>query len=186
MKIVIDPGHGGSDPGALAHDGTRESDINLEFAKILASMSEDYGIEVVPTRVADEFVSLEDRAKMANEAGPDCIISVHANAAASDNASGFEVWTSPGNTPADQLATWIYDNLEMEAPISGRPDYDDGDPDREARFYILRRTTAPAVLVEFGFMTNQTDLGYLKDPAWRSRMARAVFYGMVDWLEEKG
>lgn len=185
--VVVDAGHGGADPGAVA-GSARESDINLALALRFKhqAASLGYPFDVALLRGADVFVSLPDRVARANELAPACVLSFHCNAAGAPQATGYEVWTTPGETPADDLATYIYEELDNVAPYGGRPDVDDGDPDREARFYMLRHTLAPAVLVEFGFMTNQHDLTTLLDDIYQQDFVLAVAGAVQDWLEERG
>ncbi len=87
--IVVDPGHGGEDDGAIGPSGVKEKDINLEISKKLKSMLEDKGFQVILTRDVDRFVTLSDRTKIANEAGADIFISIHANSSKNINARGF-------------------------------------------------------------------------------------------------
>jgi N-acetylmuramoyl-L-alanine amidase len=94
-------------------------------------------------------------------------------------AHGWEVWTSPGDTKADPIATRIYKSGKRTFPsITGRPDLSDGDPDKEARFKVLTGTTAAAVLVETAFITNPREEAWLADPGFRLRMAGAIVTGV--------
>lgn len=88
--IVVDPGHGGEDPGAVGPSGTKEKDINLKISKKLKDLLEDEGFKVILTRDDDRFIPLNDRTKIANEAGADIFISIHCNASATNkNARGY-------------------------------------------------------------------------------------------------
>jgi N-acetylmuramoyl-L-alanine amidase len=91
-KIVIDPGHGGKDPGAIGPTGLKEKDVVLSIAKILKKKLEDAGYEVVLTREDDTYISLWRRIYIANKEGADLFISIHANSARYRRASGFEVY----------------------------------------------------------------------------------------------
>lgn len=184
--VVVDPGHGGADPGAVNEAaGYRESDLNLTLAEAFLRVSQGAAYDVVLLRTTDVFLSLEERARLANEADASAVLSFHCNAAESAAASGFEVWTSPGQTAADRLATLIYLELDAALVMPGREDLDDGDPDKEARFYILRKTLAPAVLVEFGFITNESDLADLADEHVQDDMVGAVKRALEGWLRER-
>ena len=183
--VVIDPGHGGSDPGAVAPDGTRESDLNLSLAHAVLAAAPGFDFHPLLTRDDDSHDSLEERARISNERGAAAFISLHCNAAADPAAHGFEVWTSPGQTDADALATAIYGAMLNHWPLPGRADLDDGDPDREARFYVLRKTAAPAVLVEFGFMSNRGDLEELREPTRQFYIALAIVAAVNRWLAER-
>ncbi|MFN0062906.1 MAG: N-acetylmuramoyl-L-alanine amidase [Myxococcaceae bacterium] len=101
-RVVIDPGHGGHDSGALGRRGTREKDVALDIAKKVAETLEGQGLEVVLTRDDDRFVSLEGRAQVANEARGDLFVSIHCNAAASRKLRGVETYTL--NLSSDRYA----------------------------------------------------------------------------------
>lgn len=183
--IVCDPGHGGRDPGAVNELlDLREADLNLLLARAFRSACAGACFDVLLLRETDIFLSLEDRARLANEAGATAFLSFHCNAAAEPGADGYEVWTTRGQTPADRLSTLIYTELLLGTLLCGREDLDDGDPDREADFYVLRHTTMPAVLVECGFITNESDAEMLMDPEGRNEIVTAICAGVKSWLKE--
>lgn len=183
--VVVDPGHGGSDPGAINEPlSLRESDLNLQLAQDFLRVSDGAPYDVRLLREADVSLSLSARTKLANAAGADVVLSFHVNAADSPAAEGFEVWTTRGETPADRLSTLIFTELLLGTMLVGREDKEDGDPDKEAGFYILRHTKAPAVLIEFGFITNDGDAEALSDPDSREEMVRAVRDAVERWIKE--
>jgi len=92
--VVLDPGHGGRDPGAIGVNGLQEKDVNLAVARQVARRLQDRGVEVFLTRQGDSFLELEDRAAMANRLRPDLFVSLHADSAANGAASGFPVYVS--------------------------------------------------------------------------------------------
>ena len=175
--VILDPGHGGPDPGAVARDDTKEADLSLEYSKeigsLLGTLSRE--IQVVYTHMGSG-ASLSGRVKMSNDLGAAIFVSVHCNAAETTEAHGFEVFTSRGQTGADRVATMIYKLVQHELPDQFRPrvDWTDGDPDREANFYVLRNTRARAVLIELGFITNDHDRALLKTESIRRRWCEAV------------
>ena len=188
MRIVIDNGHSGSpDPGAVnLGAGLRESDITLAVAKLVENYLLDAGHEVKLTRTEWEQEETDDlryRTSMANDWGADIFVSLHCNSAASPSAKGYEVWTSPGNTLGDKLATCIYGQVAAEFPDRvARADYFDGDPDKESRFHVLMYTDAPACLVEMAFISNDEEAALLADTAWQDRYARAIARGVADYI----
>jgi len=91
-KVVIDAGHGGTDPGAIGRTGTKEKYITLDLAKRLSSLLASDGIEIVMTRSSDKFIPLEQRAEIANDSGAELFISIHANANRVKSMNGFEVY----------------------------------------------------------------------------------------------
>jgi N-acetylmuramoyl-L-alanine amidase len=117
-RVVIDPGHGGHDTGAIGKEGTREKDVALSIAKKLAEELREKGLEVVLTRDDDKFIRLEDRAKFANAEHGDLFISVHCNAAASRKLRGVETYTL--NTSADRYSIRLAarENQSSEKGIS--------------------------------------------------------------------
>ncbi|WP_025324514.1 N-acetylmuramoyl-L-alanine amidase family protein [Deferrisoma camini] len=186
MRVLIDPGHGGEDPGAVAA-GVREADLALDVALRLAQELVDQRCVPILTRYTNVTTPLAARAEIERRVEPDLFVSVHCNAADNQAASGMEVWTSPGETPADRAATAILESLSAAFPDRRvRADWEDGDPDREARFYVLRKTRAPAVLVEMEFLTNPYGLEFLTRESNRSRMAEAIASGALQWLRQRG
>ena len=189
MKVVIDPGHAGRniDPGAVnGSTGLQEADVALVISRQVASYLLNVGYEVKLTRTEWEQEETDDlsyRTALANDWGADIFISLHCNSAANRSAEGYEVWTSPGNTLGDKLATRIYGQIAAEFPDrAGRTDYSDGDPDKESRFYVLVHTDAPACLVEMAFISNDAEAALLADAAWQDRYARAIARGVTDYF----
>ena len=189
MKVVIDPGHAGRniDPGAVnGSTGLQEADVALVISRQVANYLLNVGYEVKQTRTEWEQEETDDlsyRTALANDWGADIFISLHCNSAANQSAEGYEVWTSPGNTLGDKLATCIYGQIAAEFPDrAGRTDYSDGDPDKESRFYVLVHTDAPACLVEMAFISNDAEAALLADAAWQDRYARAIALGVTDYF----
>ena len=173
MKIMIDPGHGGKDPGAVAN-GLREKDLTLEIGLRIGELLMSRGAEVHFTRVLDEFVELSERARMANAAGVDYFLSVHINAG---GGSGFESYTYPGTTGA----TAAYRNVihRRVASVFTSAGFSDRGQ-KQANLAVLRETKMPAVLLEFGFIDNPRDAAKLKDPAWLEQLAQATAAGVAE------
>ena len=172
--LILDPGHNGPDPGAVGVHGLREADVVLAIAERTRELlAADLVVTFMTHRGGG--ASLVDRCAFANEALADIFISLHCNAHTTPDARGFEVWTSPGQTRADVIATSIFEELTAAFPLMpGRADHSDNDPDKEARFYVLTHTRMPAVLVEFGFVTNPADAAILAYPDGQLRCAQAL------------
>lgn len=125
FKVVIDPGHGGKDPGARGVRGIDEKDVVLAVAKLLASSLRDDGIDVVLTRSDDRFLSLEERTGLANAQGADLFISIHANASTNPNLRGVEIYylNNTDNRGTLRLAAlennlrWDPRNAELQSAI---------------------------------------------------------------------
>jgi N-acetylmuramoyl-L-alanine amidase len=173
--IVIDPGHGGSDPGAVAN-GLQEKEIVLDVSLRLETKLKAAGANVVMTRRSDWYPSLGDRVRTANGSGGDIFISVHANAAAATSASGTETffntayWSGSSRTLADSLQKEMVDKLNTR---------DRGV--KQANFYVIRNTTIPSVLVELGFMTNYAEAQRMKTNSFRNAAADALYEGIIEY-----
>ena len=192
MRIMIDPGHAGRnvDPGAVNQStGLQEADVALFVSKLVETQLLAAGHEVKLTRTDWEQAETDDlnvRTSLSNDWGADLFVSIHCNSAVSPNAAGYEVWTSPGDTEGDALATCIYAQIAIEFPDrTGRADCSDGDPDKESRFYVLVHTDAPACLVEMAFISNDEEAALLSDVAWQTRYARAIARGVTDYTALK-
>ena len=119
-----------------------------------------------------------------------CIyVSIHVNASANDgkwhNATGWEIYTSPGKTEADKLATCIYEQAKANFKDSQklRTDFSDGDPDKEAEFYVLNHTTCPAVLTENFFMDSKKDIDYLQSDLGYHQIVRTHVEGIIKYIQ---
>ncbi len=173
MKIMIDPGHGGKDPGAVAN-GLREKDLTLELGLRIGELLMSRGAEVHFTRVSDIFVDLSERARMANEANADYFLSVHINAG---GGSGFESYTYPGTSGATAAyRNVIHRRVAAVYTAAGFPDRGQ----KHANLAVLRETRMPAILLEYGFIDHPRDASKLKDPAWLEQLAQATAAGVAE------
>lgn len=172
MKICIDPGHGGRDPGAVSQDGIKESLVNLKCAKLLERYLIRAGHTVILTRRKDVEVDLATRCAYANEQQADIFVSIHANAAASDDANGYEVFHYPGSVNGEVLAQCVSNAYKIATGLPCRRV-------ESANFQVLRNTRMPAVLVELGFLTNKGDCALLKEPAFIDKAAMGVAFGVI-------
>jgi len=174
-KVVLDCGHGGSDPGAEGPTGLTEAAAVLQIGKYVRRGLLDREIEVLCIRSKDEFVSLPARCDMSNDWRPDLFLSIHANAFSNPLAHGYEVWTSVGQTAADPIAERIFQSIGVGFPnLAPRFDKSDGDSDKEAGFAVLAGTRDPAVLVECAFISNALEERWLRDVGWLMRMAGSI------------
>jgi N-acetylmuramoyl-L-alanine amidase len=174
MKVAIDAGHGGTDSGCVSVlDGTFESHYVLEVAKLVKGILEPY-VEVVLTRKDDTFVSLRERCRDANDQEVDLLVSLHTNSATTD-ATGYEVFTSRGTTRADQLAKNLA-SRHIEAHTAQR-----NRGIKEANYYMLKHTSMPAALVEFGFFSNLIEAEWLTQESTKQSVAKSVAMGILDF-----
>ncbi|MCD6163276.1 MAG: N-acetylmuramoyl-L-alanine amidase [candidate division Zixibacteria bacterium] len=118
--IVVDPGHGGEDNGAIGSSGFKEKEFNLALSKTLSNMLENEGFQVILTRDYDNFIALSDRTKIANEAGADMFISIHANASTNKKARGFlSFFLSDAKTDQARAAAALENaSIQFETPES--------------------------------------------------------------------
>jgi N-acetylmuramoyl-L-alanine amidase len=168
MLIVIDPGHGGKDPGAI-YQGIQEKDLNLAISKSLQKYLEYYGFKTKFTRDDDRALSLKLRCTCANVFGADLFISVHCNAFKDSKVSGFEVhYYEQGK----EIAQTISDNVFTHVQIDVRKV-------KQSNFIVLKHTLMPAVLLECGFMSNDSDLKKLTNASFREQLAKSIVLGLI-------
>lgn len=152
IRIVIDAGHGGTDPGACAR-GYRECDRTLIYATLLASMLDKRYFDVKLTRNTNKFLYLTERANIANNFKADLFISLHMNSATTTEARGVETWIDWNTTKSGEIAK------ELQAAIAPHFTANRGVKmcDRNRRFTVLSHTNMAAVLIELGFISNTYD-----------------------------
>jgi len=184
IKICWDAGHGGHDTGAIGPTSLRESLVTLSLANRGHILAMAAGLTSMLTRERDDFISLDQRASIANAAGADLFVSIHCNAVGNPAPNGYEVWTTPGQTQADPLAEAIFRSIKAQFPREiGRADLQDGDHDREANFAVLRLTKAPAALAETGFISHPETEDLMRQDAWLDLMAHAIVGGVMAYLD---
>lgn len=176
--IIIDPGHGGSDPGAV-RAGIKEKDLTLAISGELATFLRGRGFKVQLTRTGDTNPSLVDRAALSR--GAAAFVSVHVNAVENPAASGAEFWYNRRDAKGAELAEAI--RAAWTAALGPNRGLKE---DRTDYYYLLRNATYPAVIVETGFLSNVEDRRRLSDPAWRRRAAGAIGEGIEKYLKGGG
>lgn len=184
--ICIDFGHGGSDAGA-SFERVFEKDRNRAIGEALGRGFSKLGFQVSYTRTSDEYVSLSERADRANKGNADILLSIHCNSAKPNpSPSGFELWTTKGVSSSDRLATDIYNSWIKKIGGKVRTDMSDNDPDKEENWTVLYRAKMPSVLLEMGFLSNQTDRMNLQSIAWISSAVDAIIEGVQTFLSREG
>ena len=175
FTIVIDPGHGGDRPGACYED-IMEKDIDLAISLKLVTILQNCGYQVIMTRSTDVEVGLYERAGLANAAGADVFVSIHANAAENrPDYQGIYTYYHPSSNRGARLAQAIQTPL---CQITGAVDRGTKDAD----FVVLRETEMCAVLVETGFMTNHEELMDLNEDSYQQLVAQGIARGIIDYL----
>jgi N-acetylmuramoyl-L-alanine amidase len=176
LKITVNAGHGATDPGAIGQNGLEERDVTKAVALLVCDLLKAQGHEV-------QFIqsdSLADICDLSNEWQSDVFLSIHCNAAENPAANGFEVWTSFGETKADELAECIYTEM-LALPLNGRKDTSDGDSDKECGFYVLRYTDCLAALIELAFISNAREEALLASPDFQNQCAEAIVNGIKNY-----
>lgn len=175
LLVMIDPGHGGKDPGAIGIGGLQEKDVILPISQRVAAILEQQGIQVILTRTSDYFVDLAPRVDMAKQKRADLFVSIHANSIANrPDVSGLETYYFDSG---QRLAQTIHNNILQSLDIKDRRV-------RKARFYVLRKNTIPAVLVEVGFVTGVQDSPRLGTSAYQNQMAQAIANGILQYIQQ--
>ncbi|MEB3263083.1 MAG: N-acetylmuramoyl-L-alanine amidase [Synechococcus sp.] len=178
FRVVIDPGHGGPDPGAVGIGGLRETNVVLDVGLQVAQLLQSRGVQVLMTRTSEVDVDLPPRVALANSNRADVFVSIHANALsmARPDVNGIETFYFQG-ADSQRLAAAL--QRQMLAISPGTPDRGV----RTGRFYVIRRTVMPAALVEMGFVTGSIDAPRLADANFRRRMAVALATGILEYLQ---
>ena len=196
--VVLDPGHGGHDRGAVCRYGY-EKDFALDVARKLRPLLQAKGLRVIMTREGDYFVPLEVRAQIANAARNSIFVSIHFNATDRDpNATGFEIFSfTPRGAPStsDDWVTPTALSMQAGSEVDAQsmalsaciyhsllghiPEFDRGI--KRARFAVLRLTRVPAVLIEGGFLTERGESQLIAKKDWRGKLAQAIGVGIENY-----
>lgn len=175
VKIFIDPGHGGPEPGAIGPSGLREADVNLRVATVLRNCLVEYGGAIVKmSRTGNVDVSLAARVAAANYWGADRFVSVHHNASYNRSYNATETY-------AYTYAGWV--SLDLRNRVHRRLVAGLGLPDggaRTANFYVLRNTWMPSILTEASYISNPYQEARLKDAGYTWREGYYIYLGIAD------
>lgn len=181
VKVAVDPGHGGWDPGAVGPSGLTEQEVNLRVAQALRSCLQEYGGATVKmTRTKNSYVSLSARAAQANSWGADRFISVHHNGSTNQKINGTAVYSySKGSWKSHHLRDAVQSRLVQATGLRNLGG-------QTGNFYVLRKTAMPAVLTEASFITNPSEEKKLRDPGYTWREAYHIYLGLVDHVRKAG
>lgn len=178
IRVVLDPGHGGNDPGAIGQGGLQEKEINLAIARRVQQVLEQRGVAVIMTRTNDLEIDLQPRVDQAEQLQAHLFVSIHANAISLDrpDVNGLETYYFDSGLG---LAQTIHNSILRGTNLRDRGV-------RQARFYVLRNTSMPSVLVETGFVTGAEDAARFRDPAQRDQVADAIAAGILAYVQQTG
>jgi N-acetylmuramoyl-L-alanine amidase len=178
--IALDAGHGGRDPGAVVDD-VLEKDLNLQIVVRLRELIDaEPNLVAKPTRTLDIFVPLEDRIRIAEEAGAAIYVSVHINSFDTSNAEGIETIVADTRPLDDD--SWVLGELIQDGLVAATGARDRGTRSQES---YLQRTEIPAVSAEVGYLTNPDEMTKLVDPEYQQRIAEGILAGIRRFIEWK-
>ena len=180
-RVMIDPGHGGSDTGAI-RENTNEKAINQAIAKIVINNLKDEKIAVWTTIPYDKTVTLQERVEYAERIQPDIYVSIHSNSSMKPDIKGVEVhwWREDSFELAQYLRRHLADDRNLKK-------WDTLDRGLfKSQFYVINHTTMPAILIEVGFMSNKDELKNLKNKKVQKEMAEAITDGILEYLKKRG
>ena len=173
--VVIDAGHGGSDVGAT-RNGVYEKNITLDVSKRVANLLRKKGYIVEMTRTTDTYVSLQDRVAISEDINPDVFVSIHVNSSNSDSPTGLETHYYKDNSL--ELAKYVHASLLNHVNSKDRGLF-------KSRFYVINHTTAPAILVEIGFISSPVERAQLVSESRKQATAKAIAEGINDYFNKK-
>ena len=179
-KVVIDPGHGGADSGAIG-GGVYEKDLNLDVAKIVQEKLMKKNIYVYMTRTKDETLSLEDRVNYSNELNPDIYVSIHTNSTVKEDTYGLETHYFKDNSY--DLAQIVHNEFACGKNLRKWDTLDRGV--FKSRFYVINHTEAPAILIEMGFISNLEERNRLTKKGRKEDIADSITEGILEYLKTK-
>lgn len=194
--IIIDAGHGGVDGGSVGADGTVEKDINLAISLKLRDMLELYGFETVMIREEDKSIHSDDaetirekkvsdlhnRLKIINSTDNCLFVSIHQNYFEQSKYSGAQVFYSPNDERSEQLASIMQQTIVDTLQADNNRKIKKADKS----LYLLYKTQCPAIMVECGFMSNESELNLLKSEDYQKQMALSITNGILKYMESVG
>ena len=186
--IVIDPGHGGNDPGKVGINQALEKDVNLEIALKLRKYLEQQDINVVMTREEDRGLyeetdtnkkvkDMKQRLAIMEQSKPDLVVSVHQNSYPQESISGVQVFYYRDSQAGKKAALVMQEQMiETLQPAKKR------EAKENSTYYILKKTTVPTIIVECGFLSNSEEAELLVTPQYQEKVAWAIHMGILRYL----
>ena len=186
--VLVDPGHGGMDPGKIGINDVEEKEINLEISLMLRDKLEKQGIQVVMTRETDQGLydkdssnkkvqDLQRRVELIHEEQPVCVVSIHQNSYPDASVKGAQVFYYEDSTEGKKLAEELQNALIAQV---------DPENHRQAKgnttYYLLERTDVPLVICECGFLSNPEEAELLTDQAYQETLTDAIVSGILEYL----
>lgn len=190
IKMIVDSGHGGFDPGKVNADGIVEKDINLQIALKLRDRLEQQGIEIIMTRDSDKGMyeetskskkmeDLNNRCQLIAETEPLCTISIHQNSFPDESVYGPQVFYYHDSESSAQLAQFVQEslntNLNIEKPRETK---------NNQSYYLLKKSPSTTIIVECGFLSNPDEAEKLTTENYQNQIADAILTGVMKYVEK--
>ena len=180
--IVVDPGHGGEDPGKVGTNDVLEKDLNLQIAKKVKKLLEEAGIKIVMTRENDKVpdVKKEDlnqRIQLINDTKPTLALCIHQNSYPDQAIRGAQVFYHTVTEEAEDAASIVQEELRTVDPTNKRQIKEND------TYYMLKHTKVPTIIVECGFLTNPEEAEKLTQEEYQDVLAKAICEGIIKWLK---
>ncbi len=181
--IIVDPGHGGEDPGKVGVNDILEKDLNLQVSQKLISLLEKKGITVLTTREDDnvpnaKMEDLQKRVKFINETNPTLTICVHQNSYTDSAIKGAQVFYYTHSDDAKAAATSVQEELRLLDPTNKR------EIKANDTYYMLKYTQVSTIIVECGFLSNPEEAAKLTQEDYQQQIAQAICDGVIKWLDK--
>lgn len=183
LFVILDPGHGGTDPGKVGINEAMEKDINLAVAERVREKLSNRGIRVVMTREDDvsEGSKLQDmkkRVEKINQLKPDLVVSIHQNSYTKESVRGAQVFYFAKSEVGKSAAEIMQEELRLMDPENQR------DVKANQDFYLLKKTEVPTIIVECGFLSNSDEAQKLVTEEYQEKIAESICIGIIKWLDK--
>lgn len=187
--IIVDPGHGGFDPGKPGVNGEDEKNLNLKIGLLLRDYLQSAGAVVIMTRTTDNDTdgtegrhkNSDMRARKRIAEGGDILVSVHQNSFTQPSVHGAQVFYNAKSTEGKKLAEYIQASIKQYADLDNRRT-----AKSNTNYYVLKATQIPAVIIECGFLTNPEEEQKLNNPEYQDKMALSIYLGVKQYFENLG
>ena len=185
VVIVVDPGHGGEDPGKVGINDVLEKDLNLQIAKKVKKLLEEAGIKIVMTRTNDKVPDakkedLNQRVQLINDTKPKLALCIHQNSYPDAKIKGAQVFYHTITPEAEDVASIVQEQLQTVDPTNTRQIKEND------TYFMLKNTQVPTIIVECGFLTNPEEAAKLTQEDYQDKLAQAICEGVVKWLNGDG
>ena len=185
VVIVVDPGHGGEDPGKVGINDVLEKDLNLQIAKKVKKLLEEAGIKIVMTRTNDKVPDakkedLNQRVQLINDTKPKLALCIHQNSYPDAKIKGAQVFYHTITPEAEDVASIVQEQLRTVDQTNTRQIKEND------TYFMLKNTQVPTIIVECGFLTNPEEAAKLTQEDYQDQLAQAICEGVIKWMNGDG